>query len=170
MELKDVTFCSQYSAADAPEVLVHHIENCAKIAILGQNPYTDCQLINNAIHLLLATGLYQQPFEEWDRLLPASQTGIVLQVLIQEALQHRLNATAPIAGYHGYAPAHPYQQNAFGILGKDNDDNEAKTVATQWVALMYQSQFMQSTAANTMAQHLLSKMQHMQLSTNSLMA
>ena len=59
-----IAFQSQYSSTDAPEVLFRRIENCAKIAILGQNPYMDWQLINNAICLLLTTGLYQRPFEE----------------------------------------------------------------------------------------------------------
>jgi hypothetical protein len=153
IELNDVEFQSQYSAANAPKVLFRCIKNCIKIAILGQNPYTDHQLINNMICLLLTTGLYQQPFEEWDRLLPTTQMWIALQALIQEAFQRCLNTTTPTAGHHRYAPAHPYQQNAFGILGKDNDDNEANTVAMQMVALMYQSQLMQSTAANTSQHH-----------------
>ncbi len=153
MELNNFAFRSQYSAANAPEVLFPCMENCAKIAILGQNPYTDCQLIDNAIRLLLTTGLYQRPFEEWDRLLPAAQTWIALQVLIQEDFQHCLNVTEPTAGHPGYNPTHLYQQNAFGILGKDNDDNEANTVATQVAALAYQSQLMQSTAANTSQHH-----------------
>jgi hypothetical protein len=41
MELNNVVFCSLYSAADAPKVIFHCIEKCVKIAILGQNPYTD---------------------------------------------------------------------------------------------------------------------------------
>jgi hypothetical protein len=82
MELNNVAFRSQYSAADAPKVIFRRIEKCVKIAIVGQNPYTNSQLINNAIRLLLTTGLYQQPFEEWDRLLPASQTWIALQALM----------------------------------------------------------------------------------------
>jgi hypothetical protein len=152
MELNNVAFCSQYSAADALEVLFRRIKNCAEIAILGNNPYTDCQLINNAIRLLLTTGLYMRPFKEWDRLLPANQTWIKLRRLIQEAFQHRVNATAPTAGHHRYAPAQPYQQNVFSILGKVQSNDEesiANTVATQVAALTYQSQLMQSTAANT---------------------
>jgi hypothetical protein len=152
MELNNVAFHSQYSAADAPKVLFHCIENCTKIAILGQNPFTDYQLIDNAIPFLLTTGLYQRLFEEWDRLLPASQTWIALQALIQEAFQCCLNATAPTAGHHGYAPAHSYQQNALNILGKDNDDDEATTASTQVGALTYQSQLTQSMAANTSQQ------------------
>ncbi len=174
MELNNVAFRSQYSAANAPKVLFCRIKNCAEIAILGKNPYTDCQLIINATRLLLTTGLYQRLFEEWDRLLPTTQMWIALQALIQEVFQHSLNAMAPTAGHHGYAPAHPYQQNAFGILDKDNDDNKDTTVATQMAALTYQSQLTQKrppTQASIKNSRwhscLLSKMRHMQPSTNS---
>ena len=58
LEINDTTFRGPYSTADAPEVLFRRIENCAEIAILGNNPYTKKQLITNAICLLLSTGLY----------------------------------------------------------------------------------------------------------------
>jgi hypothetical protein len=77
---------------------------------MGNNPYTDRQLIDNAICLLLTTGLYQRPFDEWDRLTNVQQTWIELRTLIQEAFQHCLNTTAPTAGHHRYAPAQPFQQ------------------------------------------------------------
>ncbi len=133
---------------------------------MGNNPYTDRQLITNAVCLLLTNGLYQQAFEEWDRLTAAQQTWIALLMLIQEVFQHRLNATVPTAGHHGYALAQPYQQNAFGILGDDESNDEesiAKTVTTQVAALTYQSQLMQSMAANT-SQH--QDMQMAQLAAN----
>jgi hypothetical protein len=149
MEINNVAFHSQYSAAGAPKVLFCRINNYTKIAILGKNPYTDCQLINNAIHFLLTTGLYQRPFEEWDWLLPAAQTWIALRALIQEAFQHCLIVTAPAAGHHGHALAHLYQQNVFSILSKDNDDNKDTAVATQMATLTYQSQLTQTTAAKT---------------------
>jgi hypothetical protein len=57
-ELNNTTFCGQYSATNAPEVLFRCIENCTEIVIMSNNPYTNCQLINNAVHLLLMTGLY----------------------------------------------------------------------------------------------------------------
>ena len=74
--------------------------------------------------------------------------------MIQEAFQRRLNATAPTAGHHGYAPALPYQ-NAFGALGtgdEDDDDGEesiAESVSNHLAALTYQSQMTASTAATT---------------------
>jgi hypothetical protein len=123
LEINDVTFRGPYSAADAPEVLFRRIENCAEIAILGNNPYTEKRLITNAIRLLLTTSLYIRAFEEWDRLLATAQTWIELRRLIQEAFQRHLNATAPTVGSHGYTPA--FHQNAFGIL-EDNDSDDDK--------------------------------------------
>ena len=155
MELNNTTFRGVYSAADAPEVLFRRIKDCAEIAILGRNPYTDRQLLQNAICLLLTTGLYVRAFEEWDRLQPAAQTWVALRTMIQEAFQRRLNVTAPTAGHHGYAPALPYQ-NAFGALATDDDDNEddkesvTESLSNHLAALTYQSQMTVSTAATTM--------------------
>jgi hypothetical protein len=163
LEINDVTFCGPYSAANAPEVLFRCIKNCTEIAILGNNPYTDWQSINNAIRLLLTTSQYIRVFEEWDRLLPGAQTWIKLRCLIQEAFQCCLNVTVPMAGGHGYAPA--YHKNAFGILGTNDSDNKASlanTVATQVAALTYQSQLTQMTAATTGQRQ---EMQQAQLAT-----
>ena len=87
LEINDTTFCGPYSAAYAPKVLSCRIKNCAEIAILSNNPYTEKQLITNAIRLLLSTRLYIRAFEEWDRLLPAAQMWIELRRVIQEAFQ-----------------------------------------------------------------------------------
>jgi hypothetical protein len=83
-------------------------------------------------------------------MLPNAQTWITLWMMIQYSFQWRLNATAPTAGYQGYVPALPFQQNAFSALRESEDDNNnVKTVATQVTVLMYQSQLTASTAANT---------------------
>jgi hypothetical protein len=71
-EMNDAVFHSPYSAADATEILFRCIEECAKMALLGCNLYTDRQLVTNAIRLLLATGLYIWPFKEWDCLTPVN--------------------------------------------------------------------------------------------------
>ncbi len=57
LEANDHIFRSPTSAANAPEVLFRRIEECTEIALLGQNPYTNKQLITNTIRLLLTTGL-----------------------------------------------------------------------------------------------------------------
>jgi hypothetical protein len=79
LEANDRIFRSPTSAANAPEVLFRRIEECAEIALLGQNPYTDKQLITNMIHLLLTTGLYIRAFEDWDQLTEPAKTWIELR-------------------------------------------------------------------------------------------
>jgi hypothetical protein len=147
--MNDHIFCSPTSAANTPKVLFCRIKNCAKKALLGQNPYMDKQLITNKIRLLLTTGLYIRAFEDWDQLADAAKTWIKLCQMIQDAFQHCLNATAPTTGQQRYAPALPLQQNACGALAnKDSDDDLAKTIKTQMAALTYQSQLTVTTAAN----------------------
>ena len=74
---------------------------------------------SNAYHALKA-------FEDWDQLADTAKTWIELRRLIQEAFKRRLNATAPTAGHQGYAPALPFQQNAFGALaGNDSDEDDS---------------------------------------------
>ena len=70
LDTNDFIFRSAYFAANAPEVPVRRIKDCVEIAILGDNLYTDKQLVLTAIHLLLNTGRYIWAFEGWDLLNP----------------------------------------------------------------------------------------------------
>jgi hypothetical protein len=63
LEANNHIFRSPTLADNAPEVLFRHIKECAKKALLGQNPYTNKQLITNTICLLLTTGLYVRAFK-----------------------------------------------------------------------------------------------------------
>ena len=157
LDANDMIFRSPYSAADAPEVLFRRIEDCAEIAMIGNNPYTDKQLVLTAVRLLLTTGLYIWAFEDWDLLAPPDQTWVELQRIIQDAFERRLNATALTAGQQGYAPALPYMlHNAFGALGQTNEtdeDDSVDTIATQIAAVTLQSQLTATTAANSSQRH-----------------
>jgi hypothetical protein len=56
-----------FAATDAPKRLFHHIEQCKEVAIMGQIPYMQAQLITNAVHLLLASGLFpMKEFKDWE--------------------------------------------------------------------------------------------------------
>jgi hypothetical protein len=125
LQLSNTVFRGPYLAADTPKVLFRRIKEWVKIALLGGNPYTDRQLVTNAIRPLLTTSLYKRPFEEWDQFTRLAQTWIALQTNIQEAFQGWLNATAPTASSHGYAQAQPFRQNAFGALEANNMDKES---------------------------------------------
>ena len=71
----DTLFRSVYSPQDAPEVLFRRIKDCQEVQILGEDPYTAQQLLNNAVCLLLQTGLYTRDFEDWDHKITADKTG-----------------------------------------------------------------------------------------------
>ena len=53
----DTLFRSTYSPIDTPEVLFLRIANCQEVQVLGEDPFTQIQLRNNAVHLLLSCGL-----------------------------------------------------------------------------------------------------------------
>ncbi len=60
----DTLFRSAYSPNDAPKVLFRRIEDCQEVQILGEDPYTAQQLLNNAVRLLLQCGLYTRDFDD----------------------------------------------------------------------------------------------------------
>ena len=62
----DTLFRSTYSPNNAPKVLFRRIEDCQEEHILGEDPYTAQQLLNNAVRLLLQCRLYTRDFDNWD--------------------------------------------------------------------------------------------------------
>jgi hypothetical protein len=58
----DMLSQSMYSPQDAPEVLFRRIKDCQEVQILGEDPNTAQQLLNNAVRLLLHTELYTREF------------------------------------------------------------------------------------------------------------
>ncbi len=98
----DTLFRSVYSPQDAPEVLFQRIKDCQEVQILGEDPYTAQQLLNNAVRLLLQTGFYTRDFEDWDCKIAADKIWTNLKMFIQEAYTRRLNATSITTGAQGY--------------------------------------------------------------------
>jgi hypothetical protein len=113
--------------------------------MLGDDPYTPMQLLNNAIRMLLGCALYQRDFKEWDQKLPANKMWTTLKLFIQEAYKCHLNATSNTPGQHGYV------QNAYAALAEDsNEDNvDLHMVITQMIALITQSQLTVAMTAAT---------------------
>jgi hypothetical protein len=142
----DTLFCSVYSPQDAPEVLFRCSKDCQEVQILGNDPYTPQQMLNNAVCLLLGCGLYTRDFEDWDCKPAAEKIWTNLKTFIQEAYTCRLNATSITAGSQGYI------QNAFNVLQEsDDEDDDVNMVITQMAALTTQSQITATTAAETTA-------------------
>jgi hypothetical protein len=135
------------SPNDAPEVLLRCIEDCQEVQILGKDPHTAQQLLNNAVRLLLQCGLYARDFEDWDQKPSGNRIWINLKTFIQECYTRRLNASSITSGAHGYV------QNAFNVLQEESkeEDDDVQTVITQMAALTTQSQLTATTMAGTSA-------------------
>jgi hypothetical protein len=80
----DTLFRSVYSPQDASEVLFCGIKDCQEVQILGDDPITPQQLLNNAVCLLLQCGLYTHNFEDWDQKLPTKKIWTNLMTFVQE--------------------------------------------------------------------------------------
>ena len=121
-----------YSPQDAPEVLFGRIKDCQEVQILGEDPYTAQQLLNNAVHLLLQTRLYNRDFKDWDRKIAADKTWTTLKTFVQECYTRRINVNSITTGMQGYV------QNAFAALAEelDDDNDDVQTVIMQMAALM----------------------------------
>jgi hypothetical protein len=143
----DMLLHSIYSPQDAPKVLFHHIKDCQEVQILGKDPNTAQQLLNNAVQLFLQLGLYTRNFDDWDSKLAPEKNWTNLKTFVQECYTRRLNATSITAGLQGYI------QNAFAALqdDSDKDNNKVQTVITQMAVLTPQSQLTATTTAKTQA-------------------
>ncbi len=63
----DTHFWSPFNPADAPESLFYRIEQYQEIKVLAQDPYTDTQIINNAIRLLMQSSIFSlKEFNDWE--------------------------------------------------------------------------------------------------------
>ena len=136
-----------YSPQDVSEVLFRRIKDCQEVQIIGEDPYTAQQLLNNVVRLLLQTGLYTRDFEDWDRKIAANKIWTTLKTFVQECYTRRLNATSITTGAQGYV------QNALAALAEESDDDndDVHTVIMQMAASTTQSQLTASTAAETNA-------------------
>jgi hypothetical protein len=127
--------------------LFRRIEDCQEVQILGEDPYTAQQLLNNAVRLLLQCGLYTRDFEDWDRKPRSDRIWTNLKIFVQECYTRRLNASSITSGAQGYV------QNAFAVLQEESEeeDDDVQTVITQMAALTTQSQLTANTTAENSA-------------------
>ncbi len=111
--------------------MFRRIEDCQEVQILGEDPYTAQQLLNNAVRLLLKCGLYTRDFDNWDQKPSANRIWINLKMFVQECYTRQLNALSITSGAQGYV------QNAFTALQEESEeeDDDVQTVITQMATL-----------------------------------
>ncbi len=67
----DTLFRSSFNPANAPKALFYRIEQCQEIKVLACGPYSDMQVINNAIRLLMQASIFPlKEFDNWEAVTP----------------------------------------------------------------------------------------------------
>ncbi len=127
----DTLFQSPFPATEAPEMLFYRIEQCQEIQTLAQDPYSNTQIINNAVRLLMQSNIFPlKEFDTWETITPKMYPA--LKTFIHEAYTHCLMAMQlrKTAGLQGYAPNN--NQNMYNVFGDGyNTDSGTKgTVGT----------------------------------------
>jgi hypothetical protein len=133
----DLLFRSPMATNDAPELLFYRIEQCQEIATLAGDPYTQMQIINTAVRILMqAQVLPSKEFDTWEQTPNNMYLG--LKTFIHEAYTRRLQSLAlrTTTGQQGYAPGGV--NNMFNVLGSEDEDTDTAdddaTTATQTAA------------------------------------
>ncbi len=133
----DFLFRSPMATNDAPELLFYRIEQCKEIATLAGDPYTQMQIINTVVRILMqAQVLPSKEFDTWEQ--TPNKTYLGLKTFIHEAYTRRLQSLAlrTTTGQQGYAPGGG--NNMFNVLGSKDEDtdtaNDDATTATQTAA------------------------------------
>jgi hypothetical protein len=124
-------FQSPFPAIKAPEMLFYRMEQCQEIQTLAQDPYSITQIINNALRLLMQSGIFPlKEFNTWETITPVMYPA--LKTFIHEAYTCHLTAMQlrNTAGLQGYAPNN--NQNMYNVLGDgyDTDSGTEGTLAT----------------------------------------
>jgi hypothetical protein len=118
----DTHFQSPFNSVDAPESLFYKIQQCQKIQVLAQDPYTDTRIINNAIRLFMQSSIFPlKEFDDWEAITP--KTYPALKTFIRAAYTRHILAMQlhNMAGKMGYTPQNHNLYNTFG----NNDDTTA---------------------------------------------
>ncbi len=134
----DLLFRSPMATNDAPEMLFYRIKQCQEIATLAGDPYTQMQIMNTVVRILMqAQVMPSKEFDTWEQ--TPNETYPRLKTFIHEAYTRCLQSLAlrTTTGQQGYALGGG--TNMFNILGrkdKDTDtaDNATTTTATQTAA------------------------------------
>jgi hypothetical protein len=120
-------FRSPTTAGNLPEMLFYRIKQCQEIQCIGNLPYSEEQIIANAVRILLQAHIFPlKEFGAWDAVTPKSYPA--LKTFIHAAYGHHLTALAlrSTSGHNGYANLTMYNV----LEDKNDDDTDDNTVTT----------------------------------------
>ena len=121
-------FCSIFNPNNAPEALFYRIEQCQEIQVLLHNPYSDIQVINNAVRLLIQASIFPlKEFDDWEaitpKMYPALKTFIAaayMRCILSQQLQNT-------AGQMGYVPQN---HKMYTVLDADDITTATEGITT----------------------------------------
>ena len=123
----DTLFRSPMKPGESPEMLFLRLEQCQEVQRIGKVPYSDEQIIANAIRILATSNIFPlKEFDSWDA--TAAKTYPSLKTFFQEAYGRRLTAMELRAttGQAGYSNNTIY--NVFDTPDEDTDDDTVDTI------------------------------------------
>jgi len=137
-EANDAMFRMPLQQNQTPESVFLRIEDCQEVAILAENPYTDKQLINQAVLVLRKSNIFPiKDFDDWEP--KAIKTWALMKAYFQEAYTKRLNAISlsQTAGQQGYTNRNSWEilGNTIGDDASTNSDGTHNTIAAATVNL-----------------------------------
>jgi hypothetical protein len=125
----DTLFRSPMKPGDSPEMLFYCLEQCQEVQRIGKVPYSDEQIIANAIRILATSNIFPlKEFDAWEA--TAAKTYPALKTIFHEAYGCRLTAVelCTTTGQTGYTNNTIY--NAFEATNEDTDDDTVDTIIT----------------------------------------
>jgi hypothetical protein len=143
-------FRSPSTASNSPKMLFYRIEQCQEIQHIGNLPYSEEQIIANAVRILLQANIFPlKEFDAWDAVTPKSYP--TLKTFIHAAYGHRLTALAlcSTSGQNGYT-----NQTMYNLLEDGNDDDtddDTVTTITQTSAVATEGATPSGGTANSAA-------------------
>ncbi len=89
--------------------------------MIAGNPYSDMQLMTNAVQILMALCIFPScEFEDWEA--TAIKTYVIFKAFVHAAYAHRLTALQICtSGEYGYAPT----QNMYNVFEMSDTNDEA---------------------------------------------
>jgi hypothetical protein len=143
----DLLFRSPMTTNDAPEMLFYRIEQYQEIATLAGDPYTQMQIMNTVVRILMqAQVLPLKEFDTWEQTPAKTYPGI--KTFIHEAYTRRLQflALCRTTGQQGYSQGGTNMFNILADKDKDEDTDTADDATTVTQTAVYMTA---STLGNT---------------------
>ena len=123
----DVTFWAAMAPTNSPEMLFFRIEQCQAIQRIGKLPYSNDQIIANAVRILVQSNIFPlKEFDTWEA--TAQKTYPALKMFMHEAYERRLTAMAlrSTSGQNGYS-----NQTMYHVSDKEHgNESDEDTVTT----------------------------------------